>query len=91
MADQSAVIHIAGFDIQVGHYLRQRCGWCGAVLIDYDLHRVAVPVGTDPRPATWPVGHLVAIDGSAKYTVDHVDNDPLPDGSCAKLDPAVTL
>lgn len=40
-----AVTHIAGLDVQVGRYLRQRCAWCGAMLSDYDLARVAVPEG----------------------------------------------
>lgn len=90
MSEFGAVVHIAGLDMQVGPYLRQRCGWCGAVLVDYDLDRVAVPVGQDPRPGTWTPGNLVAVDGSAWYTVPHADGDTLPEGSCAKLDPEVT-
>jgi hypothetical protein len=86
----SEVVHIAGPDVTVGCYLRQRCAWCGAVLVDYDLHRVAVPEGQDPRPATWPVGELVAVDGPASWVVGHDDGDPLPDGACGSLDPAVT-
>ena len=31
------MIHIAGPDVQVGAQLRQRCAWCGALLIDYAL------------------------------------------------------
>ncbi len=87
----SAVIHIAGNDVQVNVQLRQRCAWCGALLIDYALDRIAVPTGTDPRPATWPPGELVAIDGGLSYVVDHEDGQPLPDGSCGKLDPEVTV
>jgi hypothetical protein len=86
----SAVIHIAGPDIQVGSQLRQRCAWCGAVLIDQDLERVAVPVGQDPRPATWPAGELIAVDGNLSYVVEHEDGARLPDGACGQLDPAVT-
>jgi len=85
------IVHIAGVDVQVGALLRQRCSWCGAVLIDYDLDRIAVPVGQDPRPATWPVGELVARDGVASYIVEHVDGADLPAESCARLDPAVTV
>jgi hypothetical protein len=87
----SEVIHIAGYDLQVGNQLRQRCAWCGATLVDYDLERTAVwPADANPRPSTWPVGSLVAIDGIASYTVEHTDGDPLPDGCCGKLDPEVT-
>lgn len=84
------MIHIAGVHIQVGALLRQRCGWCGATLLDFDLDRVAVPVGQDPRPATWPVGDLIAVDGNLSTVVPHDDGDSLPDGACARLDPSVT-
>jgi hypothetical protein len=86
----TAVIHIAGMKVHIGPYLRQRCAWCGAVLIDYDLRNIAVPVGMDPNPSTWPVADLVAVDGNASYVVAHVEGDELPDGACARLDPAVT-
>lgn len=84
------MIHIAGPDITVGEFLRQRCGWCGALLLDYDLSRVAVPVGQDPRPATWTLGDLVLRDGNMSVVVPHNDGDPLPEEACARLDPAAT-
>lgn len=84
------VIHIAGPDITVGTHLRQRCAWCGATLIDYALDRIAVPVGQDPRPPTWPQGDLVLVDGQISYTVPHEDGDQLPPQACAQLDPEVT-
>jgi len=85
-----AIVHIAGPDIQIDTQLRQRCSWCGAVLVDYALDRVMVPVGQDPRPGTWPVGAMVLVDGPMSTTVDHDSGRPLPDGSCGRLDPAVT-
>ncbi len=85
------LIHIAGPDIQVGARLRQRCAWCGATLIDYDLDRIAVPEGQDPRPATWPPGDLVAVDGPVSYAVDHEDGHQLPPDTCAAIDVEVTL
>lgn len=85
------MIHIAGPDITVGTQLRQRCAWCGAVLLDYDLTRIAIPVGQDPAPAMWPVGELIEIDGPQSRVVPHIDGDQLPDGSCAELDPEVTV
>lgn len=84
------VIHIAGRDIQIGEYLRQRCGWCGAILVDYALDRIAVPLGQDPRPATWPDGDLIAVCGPASWVVEHVDGEPLPERACARLDPEAT-
>lgn len=89
-ADSAPVTHIAGPDIRVNAHLRQRCGWCGAVLCDYDLTRIAVPDGQDPTPATWAQGDLVRQDGNAWFTVDHEDGAELPDDACARIDPEVT-
>lgn len=88
-----SVVHIAGLETQIGHHLRQRCGWCGAVIIDHDLTRIAVPAGQDPRPGTWPPGRLVEVsDGNPRgsWTVRHADGDPLPPNACGALDPAAT-
>lgn len=94
----TAVIHIAGAQVQVGTHLRQRCSWCGATLCDYELTRIAVYVGEDHDPATpvptpgmWETGKLIAVDGPASYVVDHIDGAELPDGACALLDDAVTV
>lgn len=87
MSDQSpaATVHIAGVDVTIGdRYLRQRCAWCGVTLIDYDLTRIAVPEGQDPRPSTWLVGALVETDGTVSRTVDV---ERLPDNACALIHP----
>lgn len=75
-------VHIAGLpQMWDGRYLRQRCAWCGAVLIDEDLTliRVSIPEGKtaeqayadgDLAPSTWPVNALVARDGHATYLVE---------------------
>lgn len=84
------VIHIAGIDVQVGSRVRQRCSWCGAVLMDFDLATINVEVGSDPKPPRWEPGRLVARDGVVSYVVTHRDGDRLPHGSCGLLDPAVT-
>lgn len=84
-------IHIAGLNVKIEpNLLRQRCAWCGATLLDYDLARIAVPVGQDEEPGMWPIGALVARDGAVSWIVEHKDGDRLPAGSCALLDPAVT-
>ncbi len=73
--------HIAAQHVTVNdRYLRQRCGWCGATLLEYDLTRVAVPADQPGPPATWPVGVLVTVDDGASWTVD---GDRLPDDACA--------
>jgi hypothetical protein len=77
-----SVTHIASDRITIGdQYMRQRCGWCGEVLVEYNLVRVAVPAGTDPAPAAWPPGALVTVDGHASWTVD---GNQLPEDSCAR-------
>lgn len=84
------IVHIAGPDIQVNNQLRQRCAWCGAVLVDYALERIAVPEGQDPRPATWPVSELVEVDGNASWIRPHTDGEQLPENACARIDHDVT-
>lgn len=87
-------IHIAGLDIKIEpNLLRQRCAWCGATLLDYNLDRVAVVNGPEEdatEPATWPIGALIARNGAVSWIVDHEGGDKLPAGSCALLDPEVT-
>jgi hypothetical protein len=87
----TGVVHITGMYVRIENLLRQRCAWCGAVLIDYDLANVAVPEGQDPTPATWPVGELVRVDGPMTAVVEHTDGDSLPEDACARLDPRVTV
>lgn len=94
--------HIAGLDVQVGQHLRQRCAWCGAVLIDADLTAVAVsiPEGKTAEQAradgdlnypTWKVGALVSrTDGGGVSYVEHSDGDQLPADACAWLPHEVT-
>jgi hypothetical protein len=79
----SPVTHIAGSQVQVGSCLRQRCSWCGAILADYDLTRIAVPEGQDPRPGMWATGKLVRVDGLLSVIVEHEDGADLPDDACA--------
>lgn len=88
------MIHIAGVDVQVGHQVRQRCSWCGAVLLDYDLATIAQPLNADGSlpapPAMWGVGALVSVDDGCSYVVAHTDGAPLPEGACAQLPHEVT-
>lgn len=83
--------HIAGLDVEVGPYLRQRCAWCGTVLLDYDLRNVAVQTeAEDKSVATWPVGEVIRVDGNMSSVVEHGSGDQLPEDSCTALDPLVT-
>lgn len=86
-----SVVHIVGMYVRINDLLRQRCTWCGAALIDVNLANLAVPVGQDPTPGTWPVGQLVRVDGNTTVVVEHVNGDPLPEDACGRLDPEVTV
>lgn len=73
----NGIVHIAGGQLSIGgRYLRQRCEWCGEKLIDYDLARIAVPIGQPWEPAMWTPGELVWVDGSGScvYESVHMEN-----------------
>jgi hypothetical protein len=89
------VVHIAGTVIVLfGRYMRQRCDWCGIILLEYDLARVAGLVGTDPTPAHWPPGSLVRVDGNVSASID---NPEVKDGEiqippdCCAFDPKTQI
>lgn len=86
------MIHVAGTVLVAPPgRMRQRCSWCGALMIDYHLERMrmAVPEGQDPTPGAWQVGALVEIDGGASCVVAYEQGDPLPAGSCVLLEAAL--
>lgn len=88
------MIHIAGEPVTVGTQLRQRCSWCGAVLIDVDLANVGMmvagPEPVDREYPTWPAGGLVGVDGGVRWSVDHENGAVLPPEVCAQLPHDVT-
>lgn len=95
MSDQQ-VVHLAGDCITVaGRHMRQRCSWCGAVLIDYDLTRVMSPEG-QAGPGGFKPGALIALAGDFPQMSWEIEFDPETgklseiDGCCMNLDPAVT-
>jgi hypothetical protein len=85
----TSLTHIAGAQVQIGSRLRQRCTWCGASLADYDLTRITVPEGQDPRPPMWPPLALVRVDGCASFIVE--PGEELPEDACGRLDDEVTV
>lgn len=86
----TSITHVAGLPVNVGPQLRQRCAWCGAVLIDYNLEQIAVPIGQEGPPATWEVGAMVVVDGNASWVAEDQGDDKLPDDACARIDHEVT-
>jgi hypothetical protein len=76
-------IHFAGHPIQIGSRVRQRCGWCGEILVeDEDLAQLMAPAGSSPW-SPWDTGGLVLKDGAVRGVVAHTDGKPLPTGTCA--------
>ncbi len=80
--------------------VRQRCAWCGALIDELDLDRLAIPEGDPPlinedgTPRNRWAG-LVAVDVqegviTAKWAVDDPADGKIPGDSCMALDPAVT-
>jgi hypothetical protein len=95
------LVHLAGPPIRAANVIRQRCAWCGALLDEKDLDRIAMRVGDPPlvdedgKPTGGWVG-LVGVstnaDGSfvAMWAVPEPDDEKIPKDSCMALDPAVT-
>ncbi len=82
----SGVAHLAGPDLTVdGRYMRQRCSWCGAILIDYDLTMVSVPTGQD-GPSFYGFGKWVEVtDGNPRiFTTLDWEGEKLPPTSCMR-------
>lgn len=85
------ITHIAGGVIEVDDRVRQRCAWCGAILIDENMANVMVPTDQpDKSFPTWPVGDLVTLRGNSSWTSHVAVGEPLPPSMCALLDPSVT-
>lgn len=83
--DLTTVIHVAGIDIIWEGRQRQRCAWCGALLLDRDLKAMSWLLnedGSDPGPPG-PLGPgvLYEIAGGMDESfrgVSRIDPDQLP-------------
>lgn len=87
------IVHLAGLKVSYEAYERQRCSWCGAILIDRDLRTISVQVvpGEEPGPLPfWEVNAWIATEnpdnqgGTAWVLEDHEPNKA-PADSCLKL------
>lgn len=100
-ARPDTVVHIAAPALHVfGIYLRQRCAWCGVVLLEYDLRRMAfqvdptLPGVPPPLPATWAVMGLVRVDGHMSAEIENppeVDGDIQLPTDCCCFDPETQI
>lgn len=98
--DLPTVAHIAGLQMQFGALVRQRCGWCGTLMVDDDLTKMSVPTGQELGPSFFPAGEWVEThspDGRGGVWVVLDPPEPEPDGtfkapenSCMKMHPEVT-
>ncbi len=82
-------IHIAGGVVRVGNVIRQRCAWCGHLLVDLDLANTAFESAEDAKAAAvepgWEPGALISEEGTfpvIQGVVSHDDGDKLPAGWC---------
>lgn len=77
--------HIAGMPIALrDRWYRQRCAWCGELLIDGDV-TMEMSIGGG-SPGCWEEGALVRLDGPASFTIGTIGEEPLPDDCCAILE-----
>lgn len=98
MADRP-LVHLASPPVRAGNVVRQRCGWCGALIDELDLERVAVPIGDEPLLNEHGLPRLrweglVAVARSGGRTMKHAVPDPedgrVPEDSCMALADEVT-
>ena len=90
-----SVVHIAGIIVTIGDDLmRQRCAWCGAMLLDYEVSHIGVPADqANTTPPTFGPGELVEVrDGTSFVVLSGMEGSggTIPPNSCVNLDPEVT-
>lgn len=95
------LVHLAAAAIRVKSVIRQRCAWCGALIDEHDLERIAWQddgsgqnplIDEDGTPRERWAGLVAVVDGNPtmKWAVDHPDDHEVPPDSCMALDPRVT-
>jgi hypothetical protein len=93
----TGTVHIAGFEITVAERLRQRCAWCGEILIDIELGRVAFQLDDpDKTVPVFPSGKQVLHDGVMWLVLEDLPGE-LPGTvvtdprSCTRVPPELTV
>lgn len=80
------LVHYVGPVVRIGPFRRQRCMWCGAIVDEVDLSRVAMPIPEgkteeqaradgDFEPPTWQVAAWVGVDGGVRWVERSVEDD----------------
>ena len=87
-----SITHIAGLAVTVhGTHVRQRCAWCGHIIEDADLTRMASPTGQESSPfPTWEVGAMVRVEGTFPVCYSIVEGNKMPEDCCGLLPPEIT-
>lgn len=94
-----AVTHVAGLSVTFaspeGPILRQRCAWCGAMLVDVNLGMVMFPIEQDDKTVpTWEVFSMVRVNGIHSSSVEDQllasGETKVPEDCCMWIDPQVT-
>jgi hypothetical protein len=79
--------HIVGLGVRVGTVERQRCAWCGEVLVAEDLANLASPDG-NVGSMLWQCGALLEVTHDEGFRGASVVKEPepgeLPANCCAK-------
>lgn len=96
--DSRTVTHLAGAAVEYQHesgrILRQRCSWCGALLVDENLDRIAVPVGQEGPIPTWELGRFVDVvspDGrGGVWSLNDWTTGAVPQTACMRMPPEAT-
>jgi hypothetical protein len=84
--ESTTIVHLAGPCIRFENLQRQRCLWCGSVLVDDDLERMAFPINEDGSvpdpPKGFPFERFVEVTKSGGFRATSVvEVEPLEDGS----------
>jgi hypothetical protein len=93
----TTVSHVPAHAITFGGtHVRQRCAWCGYVLIDADLTRIAVWGESADKPfPVWPVDGLARVTTGGGFTgteaIELEEDEPVPDDCCMRVPPELTL
>jgi hypothetical protein len=102
MSSVGCLVHLAAPSVRVGGVIRQRCAWCGALIDEVDLGRVAwvaedgdpgfVDGDGNPRSRWSGLVAVEVVEGvvSSRCAVADPGDGKVPDDSCMALDPVVT-
>lgn len=84
----SIVVHITGQPVVIqGRYCRQRCAWCGEILVDNDLSCIATSDPNGGYNPFWEANRALEVDtrpggGIVRSSILETPDGLLPDHAC---------